>query len=98
MVALAGDGEFLSPKLMSPEFARLMPREARAAGPSFAELEGTLKDKVEALEMHLVAQSLLANRWNHSRVARELGLSRVGLANKIRRYKLDRKSTELEAP
>ena len=97
MVALAGDGEFLSPKLMSPEFARLMPREARAAGPSFAELEGTLKDKVEALEMHLVAQSLLANRWNHSRVARELGLSRVGLANKIRRYKLDRKSTELEA-
>ena len=98
MVALAGDGEFLSAKLMSPEFARLVPREARAAGPSFAEARGSVKDKVEALEMHLVAQSLLAHRWNHSRAARDLGLSRVGLANKIKRYKLDRKPAEQETP
>ncbi len=97
MVALAGDGEFLSAKLMSAEFARLLPREARAPGPAFAHLKGTLKDKVEALEMHLVSQSLLAHRWNHSRAARELGLSRVGLANKIRRYKLDRKVADQEA-
>lgn len=96
MVALAGDGEFLSAKLMSPEFARLVPRESRPASPSFADGKGTLKDKVEALEMQLVAQTLLAHRWNHSRAARELGLSRVGLANKIKRYKLDRRPTEPE--
>ena len=98
MVALAGDGEFLSAELMSPEFARLVPRESRGASPSFAQGDGTLKDKVEALEMHLVAQTLLTHRWNHSRAARELGLSRVGLANKIKRYKLDRNAAEQEAP
>jgi two-component system, NtrC family, response regulator HupR/HoxA len=94
MVALAGNGEFLSAELMSPEFARLAPRETRSAGAAFLEQQGTLKDKVEALEMHLVAQSLLTHRWNHSRAARELGLSRVGLANKIKRYRLDRTSAE----
>ena len=94
MVALAGDGEFLSAQLMSPEFARLIPREARPEGAAFHEQPGTLKDKVEALEMRLVAQSLLTHRWNHSRAARELGLSRVGLANKIKRYRLDRNTAE----
>lgn len=88
MVALAGNGEFLSAELMSPEFARLAPREPRQENASFLNHPGTLKDKVEALEMQLVAQSLLAHRWNHSRAARELGLSRVGLANKIKRYEI----------
>ncbi len=49
----------------------------------------TLKDQVEALERAVIADALERRRWNRSRVARELGLSRVGLANKIRRYKLD---------
>jgi two-component system, NtrC family, response regulator HupR/HoxA len=32
---------------------------------------------------------LLRHRWNQSRAANELGLSRVGLANKIKRYGLN---------
>ncbi len=94
MVALAGDGEFLSAELMSPEFARLVPHDRRPQDAALLAQPGTLKNKVEALETHLVAQSLLAHRWNHSRAARELGLSRVGLANKIKRYRLDRKTAE----
>jgi two-component system response regulator HupR/HoxA len=90
MVALAGDGEFLSRKHMSPEFARLFPaNRADIQQPDFLKGKSTLKEKVESLEAHLVAQSLLRHRWNHSRAARELGISRVGLANKIKRYKLD---------
>ena len=58
MVALAGDGEFLSGELMSPEFARLVPRASRPAAVDFLNRLGTLKDKVEALEMQLVSQSL----------------------------------------
>ncbi len=94
IVALAEDGEFLSVKLMSPEFARLIPNtEHDGQTAAFLKQQGTLKDRVESLEVHLVSQSLLKHKWNHSRAARELGLSRVGLSNKIRRYKLDQKVT-----
>jgi two-component system response regulator HupR/HoxA len=90
MVALAGDGEFLSIKHLSPEYAMLRRTARDPAPPTMFKGKVTLKENVEALEMHLVSQSLLRNKWNHSRAARELGLSRVGLANKIRRYRLDR--------
>ena len=48
----------------------------------------TLKDRVETLERHLVGECLHKHRWNQSKAADELGLSRVGLANKIKRYGL----------
>jgi two-component system response regulator HupR/HoxA len=89
MVALAADGEFLSLKHMSPEFARLNPENGgRARMPGFLNGRATLKAKVEALEAQLVSEALLRHKWNHSRAAVELGISRVGLANK--RYNLDR--------
>ena len=91
MVALAADGEFLSLKHMSPEFARLNPESGgQARMPGFLKGRATLKAKVEALEAQLVSEALLRHKWNHSRAAVELGISRVGLANKIKRYNLDR--------
>jgi two-component system response regulator HupR/HoxA len=51
---------------------------------------GTLKEQVEALEERLVRDTLDRWGWNHTRAAHELGLSRVGLANKIKRYNLRR--------
>lgn len=86
MVALASDGDILSVKHLSPEFARLRPTTPK----TFLRKNETLKGKVEALEAELVAQSLLRHKWNQGHAASELGLSRVGLSNKIRRYKLDR--------
>lgn len=90
MVALASDGEFLSRKHMSPEFAQLFPASlADSRQPAFLKGKRTLKERVESLEAHFVSQCLLRHKWNYSRAARELGISRVGLANKIKRYKLD---------
>jgi two-component system response regulator HupR/HoxA len=43
---------------------------------------------VQHLEKHLVHATLERCHWNQSKAAGELGLSRVGLANKIRRYGL----------
>ncbi len=51
---------------------------------------GTLKDRVEALESAVITDALSKLSGNISRVAAELGLSRVGLRNKIERYGLAR--------
>ncbi len=87
MVALARDGEYLTTQDMSPALLAAAPHKTWAPN-GFAPIGATLKDKVESLEKHVVNEALLRHRWNQSRAANELGLSRVGLANKIKRYGL----------
>jgi two-component system response regulator HupR/HoxA len=90
LIALAEDGEFITVRHLSPEIARASGHMLRAADP-LSDLPGrSLKEKVEALEAKLVCSTLDRCHWNHSRAARELGLSRVGLKNKIRRYDIRR--------
>ncbi|MCC6142077.1 MAG: sigma-54-dependent Fis family transcriptional regulator [Nitrospira sp.] len=88
MVALAGDGEFLSTEHLSDDLANVLPLDLRRKELNLIHAGGTLKQKVERLEAQVVSEMLVRYRWNQSKVAKELGLSRVGLANKIRRYKL----------
>jgi two-component system response regulator HupR/HoxA len=87
MVALAKDGEYLTTQNMSPALVAAPPRKPAPHRGSLGS-GATLKDQVEDLEKRLVSDMLSRHRWNQSRVAEELGLSRVGLANKIRRYGL----------
>ncbi|HYN77888.1 MAG TPA: sigma-54 dependent transcriptional regulator [Lamprocystis sp. (in: g-proteobacteria)] len=47
-----------------------------------------LKEQVEALEERLLRQALAHHGWNKSQAAEALGLSRVGLRNKLERYGL----------
>lgn len=54
-----------------------------------AGLDGSLKDRLEALEARLVKETLIRHRWNKTRAAQELGLSRVGLRSKLSRYGLE---------
>ena len=56
-----------------------------------AGLDGSLKDRMEALEARVLRETLIRHRWNKTRAASELGLSRVGLRSKLSRYGLDRK-------
>lgn len=48
--------------------------------------DGSLKDRVEMVEMRILRETLTRHRWNKSRAAAELGLSRVGLRAKLDRY------------
>ena len=89
MVALAKDGEYLTTHHLSKELASIDPNSMGNKEFRHMPIDGeTLKEKVETLEKSLVWEALSRLRWNQSKVARELGLSRVGLANKIKRYDL----------
>jgi two-component system response regulator HupR/HoxA len=89
MLALAKDGEYLTTQHMSQGILEASARRPSQSVPQFLPEGETLKNRVESLERHLVREALARYRWNQSRVAEELGLSRVGLANKIKRYGLD---------
>ena len=54
-----------------------------------AGLGGGLKERMEQLEMHVLKEVMIRLRWNKSKAARELGLSRVGLRAKLVRYGLE---------
>jgi transcriptional regulator with PAS, ATPase and Fis domain len=49
-------------------------------------VQGTLKEMVEALEKSVLSQLLEKHGGNRTRAAKELGLSRYGLIKKMQRY------------
>lgn len=53
--------------------------------------EGSLKSRVENLEARILRETLIRHRWNKSRAAKELELSRVGLRAKLDRYGVEPK-------
>ncbi|MAR00732.1 MAG: sigma-54-dependent Fis family transcriptional regulator [Oceanospirillaceae bacterium] len=85
-------GDELSADLLSPRVLRATPREESQSFDSLAGLDGSLKDRVETLEAIILKETLIRHRWNKSRAANELGLSRVGLRSKLERYGLDQPS------
>ncbi|WP_227815872.1 sigma-54-dependent transcriptional regulator [Nitrogeniibacter aestuarii] len=89
MVALA-DGGPLRAADLSPRVLRAGEAEDEQELSLLAGLDGDLKSRLEALEARIVKESLIRHRWNKTRAAKELGLSRVGLRNKLSRYGLER--------
>ncbi len=65
-------------------------REAPENELTLSGLEGTLRERIECLEARILRESLIRHRWNKSRAAKELGLSRVGLRAKLERYGLEK--------
>ena len=76
----------LGPNLLSPAIAK----PGHVASAIEQSLPLTLKERVEVLECAVIKESLQRNGRNISRVAEELGLSRVGLRSKIARYDICR--------
>ena len=78
----------LGPELISRHILQAAPGPAGADRSVDTVLSGsgTLKDRVEQIEMRILRETLTRLKWNKSRAAAELGLSRVGLRAKIDRY------------
>jgi two-component system response regulator HupR/HoxA len=92
MLALA-DGDELGAELLSPRVVQAPRGETEARDLTLlAGLDGTLKERMEQLEARVIKEVLVHHRWNKSRAAAELGLSRVGLRSKLIRYRLDKVS------
>jgi two-component system response regulator HupR/HoxA len=89
MLVMGQDSQ-LGADLLSPRVLHAAPEEAEEETSLVAELDGSLKDRIEALEARIVREVLIRHRWNKSRAAKELGLSRVGLRNKLERYGLEK--------
>ncbi len=97
MVAMTENGAIITVNQLSSEIANFRPQShssSSAALPqALLEHDGLpLKTTVELVEAQLVRQALQRHHWNQSRAARGLGLSRVGLDNKIKRYNIERGS------
>ncbi|MBW6514680.1 MAG: sigma 54-interacting transcriptional regulator [Candidatus Syntrophosphaera sp.] len=48
----------------------------------------TLKDAMEELERKMILETMETHDWNQTKAARELGISRQGLIQKLKRYNL----------
>ena len=76
----------LGPELISRHILQATPARADPGVDAVLTGAGTLKDRVEEIEMRILRETLTRLKWNKSRAAAELGLSRVGLRAKIDRY------------
>jgi two-component system response regulator HupR/HoxA len=81
----------LGAELLSPKVLRAAARDQEGDMQRVEGATGNLKERLESLESHIIKETLIRHRWNKSRAAQELGLSRVGLRAKLQRYGLERK-------
>jgi len=95
MVALS-DGETLNANTLSERLTQGTPIEDMFdnmidMGTAWAPIPGVgLRDQVELLERQILSAALERHNGNISRIAEEVGLSRVGLRSKLQRYDLSR--------
>ncbi|MDD1791628.1 sigma-54 dependent transcriptional regulator [Enterovibrio sp. ZSDZ42] len=87
MLVMADD-PVLGADLLSPKVLKNVNSDEDEDMPVSLEI-GSLKDRVEVLEARILKETLIRNKWNKSKAALELGLSRVGLRAKLERYGLE---------
>lgn len=87
-ILVFAQGPMLGAELISRPILQAPPGDAGAdrSAEGVLTADGTLKDRVELIEMRILRETLTRQRWNKSRAAAELGLSRVGLRAKLERY------------
>ena len=89
MLVLAQD-DVLDANLLSPRILHAADAVQAEDLSIICQTEGSLKERMEALEARIIKETLIRHRWNKTRAAEELGLSRVGLRSKLERYGLEK--------
>ena len=89
MLVVAKPNAKLGAELISRHILMSVSSEEDDRDAKIIDLEGSLKDRLGMLEQRIIRETLIRHRWNKSRAAKELGLSRVGLRSKLERYGLE---------
>ncbi len=89
LCVLAGSDAVVSPECLSSHIIE----NAKNKYPGYR-VNGRLKDALEELEKEMIKEGLERTRWNKSRLAKELGISRAGLIMKVEKYGLDKRGGE----
>ena len=85
-----GRDDYLGADLLGARIVMAEPEPAPTDTMPSGGVEGSLKERVETLETRILKETLIRHRWNKTRAAEELGLSRVGLRSKLERYELEK--------
>ncbi|MBT3065298.1 sigma-54 dependent transcriptional regulator [Rhodoferax sp. U11-2br] len=87
-VALS-DGETVSATSFSQRVLYGQPGQAATAQGSPLAQSGSLQERLDAIEAVILRETMLRHRWNKTHAAKELGLSRVGLRQKLARFGME---------
>ena len=88
LCVLSGDDAEISDDFLS----QVIKDSTRKVGGNFNHT-GKLKDAMEEVERQMIQDGLSKHRFNKSKVAKELGMSRAGLIMKIEKYGLDKRTS-----
>jgi Nif-specific regulatory protein len=81
MVIQVDTGAFATPELLSPRMRRGEDIVAKSGA-----TQGTLKEKMTAVEKYIIFEALRENDGNKTNTAKKLGITREGLHKKLRQY------------
>jgi two-component system response regulator HupR/HoxA len=95
LMVLAADDKNITPEILNQ---RILDHgdshhggEGHGPGLKGVNTNGSLKEALEELEIHMIREGLKRCGFNKSRLAKELGISRAGLIMKVEKYGLDKR-------
>lgn len=92
LVVLSGTDQKVGPEILSPRIKDAVASAGSGTGKGINfKFAGKLRDAMEELEKTMIKEGLRRTKWNKSKLAKELGISRAGLIMKVEKYGLDKR-------
>ncbi len=91
LVVLSGTEQKVGPELLSPRIRDAVASSGSGGKSMNFKYAGKLRDAMEELEKTMIKEGLRRTKWNKSKLAKELGISRAGLIMKVEKYGLDKR-------